>query len=873
MMCLTIRLRLGFGLILLCIQWNSTTAQSKRGNIWYFGSGYGLNFNEDADFVMPPNGMRTFEGCATICDDNGDLLFYSNGGGRTDVGFPQGEIWNREDDVFYDMRGEEGGGWSSTQSSIIVPVPGEPSQYYLFTVDELERLLDNGFSRGLSYFIVDMNENGGLGGVIDYQENILPDVVEGVSACAHTNGRDYWLVVYSRSLRTLNVYLVDPSGVSLQQTVPRPTFWEPDLLIGALRFSPDGKYFYATGALFDFDAGTGTLSNDRWLSTTESYGVTFSPNGEYLYAYGDPNPDELSIRRYQTNSPTPVLTREEIFDFEERALLGQMQVAPDGNIYFVERNFDNGAVSMGVIQCPNTASPCVEQGVAFFPPGTFIPNLGLPNFTDHFFIGNFMGEVFPVTVDASELEICVGEPSILSASGPDGVVSEYVWSNGAVGETVIINQPGTYQVTVTSDCCNTGTAEITIDQTPAQELAVDLTGPTRPCDESSVTLTAVAPEADAYRWSTGDETASIDVGSSGTYTVTVTDDCGGSGVGSIEVSFAQESPPVFDSEVFDNLCFGESRGAIELAFAPAGPSYRIEWFDARGVLLGETASLRDLRSGTYQLELQEEGQDCRFTYEFFIDQPEPLQVIPQVSDLPCNTAPTTPVAVTVLGGSPDYLLRFEEDEAFTAATVFDLPPGSYTFTVIDANLCEQSSESIVISEVEAFELSLRGPTEAIPIGRSFEIELVSNRNPEELEIEWSPADVLDCTDCPVVSTSIIENTRFEAVVKSPEGCTETAELLVRARKDRRVYVPNAFSPNQDGQNDELLVYPGEEVSEVLQFKIFSRWGALVHDNPLLGWDGRSKGQTLQNGIYTWWAEVEFLDGERLIYQGDVMLIR
>ncbi len=105
-------------------------------------------------------------------------------------------------------------------------------------------------------------------------------------------------------------------------------------------------------------------------------------------------------------------------------------------------------------------------------------------------------------------------------------------------------------------------------------------------------------------------------------------------------------------------------------------------------------------------------------------------------------------------------------------------------------------------------------------------------------------------------------------------------LTVFVKKDRPVYIPNAFSPNDDGINDLLTVFGGKNAVKVHSFLVFNRWGETVFEHynfspndPSIGWDGRHRGQFLNPGVFTWIAEIEFLDGSVELYEGAVNLIR
>ena len=93
-----------------------------------------------------------------------------------------------------------------------------------------------------------------------------------------------------------------------------------------------------------------------------------------------------------------------------------------------------------------------------------------------------------------------------------------------------------------------------------------------------------------------------------------------------------------------------------------------------------------------------------------------------------------------------------------------------------------------------------------------------------------------------------------------------------------VYIPNAFSPNADGVNDRLIIQDGGDVVEILSFRIYNRWGAVVHEDKkfqtndrLHAWNGKYKGQTVNKGVYLYVAEILFRNGETILLSGDIMV--
>ena len=133
--------------IILIFNWQLVKSQGPS-NIWYFGNQAGLSFSTNPPTALTNSAMSAFEGCATISDDNGNLLFYTNGS----------LVWNRNHAPMPAGNGLFGNG-AATQTAIIVPGPQSTTKYYIFTVDT------NGGPRGLCYSEVDMSLNGGLGDV------------------------------------------------------------------------------------------------------------------------------------------------------------------------------------------------------------------------------------------------------------------------------------------------------------------------------------------------------------------------------------------------------------------------------------------------------------------------------------------------------------------------------------------------------------------------------------------------------------------------------------------------------------------------------------------------------------------------------------
>ena len=419
----------------------------KEANVWHFGSGCVLDFTTGVPIPSTGSAMKTFEGSASVCDSAGNLLFYTNGGGREPLfsGQDPGHIWNREDQVMYDMKGTEGGGFSAWQSSVIFRAPGQKDLYHVFTMDELEYAIGSSavtnalqpLGRGLSHFTVNMALNGGLGGVVLADQRVFTPSYEGLCAIRHANGEDYWVLIHQDTLG-VGVYSVTSSGIA-----PSSVFLTPKSEIHqAIKGSPDGTRVQVGSTTLTFDPSTGTLSNPvSWPDDINAY--EFSPNSTYLYRIAQKTGFTYTVDRYSVDNPG---VEETLFSSPAFESPGQIQLAPDGNIYFLSASLGLDSVWVNRITCPNTSASAVEHKVFAYPISDPTNNfIGLPNFPAWIFRNE--DSLF---VSLGPDTLCFqGAPITIDAQNPGAT---YLWSTGATTRTITVSQPGLYAVTVTGSC-------------------------------------------------------------------------------------------------------------------------------------------------------------------------------------------------------------------------------------------------------------------------------------------------------------------------------------------------------------------------------------------------------------------------------------
>jgi gliding motility-associated-like protein len=123
--------------------------------------------------------------------------------------------------------------------------------------------------------------------------------------------------------------------------------------------------------------------------------------------------------------------------------------------------------------------------------------------------------------------------------------------------------------------------------------------------------------------------------------------------------------------------------------------------------------------------------------------------------------------------------------------------------------------------------------------------------------------------------------RNELKTRTPEGC-EISEIIdfLTVECLQSVFIPNIFSPNDDGENDFIEIFGGAAIKKIDRFEIFDRWGNRVFSakNYLSGdqkgqWNGVFRGKKVLPSVFTWWAELELVDGRRVKKEGDFSVVR
>lgn len=500
---------------------------------WYFGQYAGLDFSTNPPTPLSNGALSTWEGCSSVSDASGNILFYTNGL----------DVWNQSHVIMANGSGLFGDN-SSAQSAFIVKQPGNASIYFIFTSDP---------GSGLNYSVVDMSLAAGMGSVTAKNISVSLSTTERLCGTMHCNGNDIWVISHDNYSDVFRATLVTSSGVSNSPVLSSVgTNFGGTNKIGSLKVSPNGKKIgtslYNPNAfeLYDFDASSGVVSNPLTLTVSASgYGCEFSPDGTKFYG-----------SLWATSSASFELVQWDICSGSNTAiqasahsinatLAGQLQLGADGKIYMARALLRKiklspeitietvtGQSMIGVIHNPNASSTALNfnntgQSVS---PG--ISLFGLPNFVSGFYKTPVAQYSYSLDPSVSCVRVFFNSPPLINntCSATSYTVSSVKWlfddpASGLANTSILLNPTHDYPAlgnyTVKLVLYNTCGGVI---DTLKQIVAVGASLINTPSSYSlcaGESLTLAASGSNTYSWSTGANSSSIVVSPSANTTYTV----------------------------------------------------------------------------------------------------------------------------------------------------------------------------------------------------------------------------------------------------------------------------------------------------------------------------------------------------------------
>jgi len=221
-----------------------------------------------------------------------------------------------------------------------------------------------------------------------------------------------------------------------------------------------------------------------------------------------------------------------------------------------------------------------------------------------------------------------------------------------------------------------------------------------------------------------------------------------------------------------------------------------------------------------------------------------------------------------------YGETFLWDDGSSLSQITTMETGDYDVLILDG--CDTASVTFHIEEVEQIQVEFSAPSFSIHQSESIDLQPTIFNSGDSLAIQWNDPmpNSLSCLDCPDPVATPLSDIIYSVHIEN-EFCVDSALIEILVDETRRVYVPNAFSPNGDGFNDYFYLQSSDPAT-IISFQVFNRWGSIVFETTdaqlnqaQTGWDGMIKGKTAQPGVYVWQTEVLFFDGKTERWNGNV----
>jgi len=326
---------------------------------------------------------------------------------------------------------------------------------------------------------------------------------------------------------------------------------------------------------------------------------------------------------------------------------------------------------------------------------------------------------------------------------------------------------------------------------------------------------------------------------------------------------------------FSISCEGKADGSIDLNIIGGHAPYTYLWRD------GTVAdNLKNLAEGTYQVTVTDvNGCQQQATFDLFSN--SEIQIDFQSFSPECFGEMAGRITIFDLpnaNGTVDYSLDGVLFQPIGALpfTIENLTPNDYQLFVQDENDCQASTLFTVPVAIDN-QLTI-GDTKSLILGDS--LILTPKANFEIDRFEWSATVPIQCEDCLEIKTIPTQNGVYTLTAYDANGCKTIASTAVNLRKERQVYLPNAFSPNGDGHNDVYQVHTGNIVKSIKNMRVFDYEGRLMYqvtnrppNDASVGWDGLFNGEKMLPGVFAIFVEVELLDGANKEYRQTMTLVK
>ncbi|MFT4015575.1 MAG: gliding motility-associated C-terminal domain-containing protein [Agriterribacter sp.] len=486
----------------------------------------------------------------------------------------------------------------------------------------------------------------------------------------------------------------------------------------------------------------------------------------------------------------------------------------------------------------------------------------------------------------------------LSSSASQGTYDNTtgIWSVGALAAgddatltiTATVNVAGSYQNTVSisgteADTNNSNdNASVTVTPSVSQPVFAAGSSSSRCQDTGRITYSATAANSTGITYSISPLSAGSinamtgEVIWSGTFsgTATISASAAGTNGPSGNTHTVAVNPLPTASISYGGVPYCRTGTVAVMLTGQTGGSYSSTTGLSINSSTGEI-NLASSTAGTYNVTYSFSNGNCNnSTDATIIINDIPSVVITEPAQV-CNPATIDITGSNITTGSTAGLTYtyFLNDAATIALTHPETVAETGTYYIKGTNSSGCSDIQPVQVTINNIAATLTSSAGAVIQGNNF--TLTTGADTDYEIISWSPTALFaDQTAKTQTATLKDSSTTFTVIAVSEDGCRDTAIVKVALAGDAKdLFIPNAFTPNRDGNNDVFKVYGSTIIGA--EIKIYTQWGALVYEtnDNTKGWDGTSKGVAQPVGTYIYVVKIRTSDQDTFLKKGTINLIR
>jgi len=463
----------------------------------------------------------------------------------------------------------------------------------------------------------------------------------------------------------------------------------------------------------------------------------------------------------------------------------------------------------------------------------------------------------PTVSVSGNLTLCAGSTTLTATSS----ATNYLWSTGATASSIVVSPTttATYSLTAwnylfcTKSCESHNTVTVTIGT-----LSVTATCTSATCGNNNATATINGGTSPyTYNWSNGQTAITATGLATGTYSVTVSDVSGCSSTQTVTVTSVNNT--INSSATSTQAICSANNGTATVNASGGTNPFTYSWNN------GQTTSVAvTLGSGSYTVTITD-ANGCTKTQTVTITSSSTLSVAVSATQASCAVNNGTATANAIGGTSP---LTYSWNNGQTTQTAIGLSIGIYTAIVTGANGCVQT-QTVNVTQVSGPTAMASASANIITAGAGTTLSATGGGT-----YSWSPSISLSCDTCSSPIATPSQTTSYCVVVADNNGCKDSACItIVVDTPCEPIYIPNAFSPNNDSENDLECVFGN--CIETFHVRIYNRWGELVFESTdeKFCWDGTHIGKPLNSAVFDYHLEATLTSGEKINKKGNISLLR